>query len=95
MLEDIKLIQCGPLYAGSKARFTEKPKDSLMHLITLSNGIRPMGLEVQVQGTQWGRGRGYGPGCGSGRGRGGWFPNQLLISPETIAFIKEAAAKQT
>ena len=34
MLEDTKLIQCRPLHAGSKVRFTEKPKVSFMDLIT-------------------------------------------------------------
>ena len=97
MLEDTKLIQCRPLHASSKVRFTEKPKVSFMDLITLPKSIHPMGPEAQVKGTGWGRGhgRGHGCGCGQGRGRGGRLPNQLLTSPETITFIKEAAAKQT
>ena len=97
MLEDTKLIQCRPLHTGSKVRFKEKPKVSFMDLITLPKRICPMGPETQVKGTGWGRGhgRGCGHGCGRGRGRGGQLPNQLLTSTETIAFIKEAAAKQT
>ena len=68
-----------------------------MDLITLPKRIHLMGPEVQVEGTGWGRGhgQGHGHGCGRGRGRDGRLPNQLLTSPETIAFIKEAAAKQT
>ena len=51
MLEDTKLIQCGPLHAGSRVRFTEKPKVSFMDLITLPKRIHLMGLEAQVKGT--------------------------------------------
>ena len=48
------------------------------------------GREV-VQGC----GHGQGHGCGRGRGRGVRLPNQLLTSPETVEFIKQAAAKQS
>ena len=66
MLEDTKLIQCGPLHTGSKVRFKEKLKVSFMDLITLPKRIRPMGPEAQVEGTGWGRGHGRGCGCGCG-----------------------------
>ena len=58
MLEDTKLIQCGPLHAGSKVRFTENPKVSFMDLITLPKRICPMCPEAQVEGIGWGRGYG-------------------------------------
>ena len=45
MLEDIKLILCKSLHAGSKVRFTEKPKVSFMYLITLPKRICLMGPE--------------------------------------------------
>ena len=51
MLEDTKLIQCGPLHAGSKVRFTERPKVSFMDLITLPERIHLTCLEAQVKGT--------------------------------------------
>ena len=66
MLEDTKLIQCGPLHTGSKMRFKEKPKVSLMDLITLPKRIHRTGPEAQVEGTGWGRG--HGQGCGHGCG---------------------------
>ena len=51
MLEETKLIQYQSLHAGSKVRFTEKPKVSFMDLIALPKRIHPMGPEAQVKGT--------------------------------------------
>ena len=51
MLEDTKLIQCGPLHTGSKVRFKEKPKVSFMDLITFPKRIFLMdpGARSRVQ----------------------------------------------
>ena len=70
-----------------------------MDLITLPKRIWPTGPqgEVQFEGREvvQGHGRGQGHGHGRGRGRGARLPNQLLTSPETVEFIKQAAAKQS
>ena len=103
ILEDAKKIRCGPLHDSSRVKFqeTEKRKVSFMDLITLPKRLQPTGLhgEVQFEGTEAvpRQGRGWGQGCrhGRGRGRGGQLPNQLLTSHETMAFIKNAAAKQS
>ena len=70
-----------------------------MDLITLLKRIQPTGPqgEAQFEGREVVQGRGCGQGCGCGRGRGMGvqLPNQLLTSPETVEFIKQAAAKQS
>ena len=58
-----------------------------MDLITLPKRIWP--TSPQAEGTGWGHGH------RRGRCRGGTLPNQLLTSPQTMEFIKEAAAKQS
>ena len=101
MLEDAKKIRCGPLHVGSRVKFqeTEKCKVSFMDLITLLKRIWPTGPqgEVQFEGREVVQGHGCGQGCGRGRGRGrgAQLPNQLLTLPETVEFIKQAAAKQS
>ena len=90
-----------PLHVGSRPKFqeTEKRKVSFMDLITLPKRIQPTGPqgEVQFEGRELVQGHGcrQGCGCGRGRGRGAQLPNQLLTLPETVEFIKQAAAKQS
>ena len=62
-----------------------------MDLITLLKRIWPTGPqeEAQFEGREVVQGRGH----GRGRGRGARLPNQLLTLPETVEFIKQAAAK--
>ena len=55
MLEDTKLIQCGPLHTGSKVRFKEKTQVSFMDLITLPKRIHPMGPEAKGRGYRMGK----------------------------------------
>ena len=101
MLEDAKKIRCGPLHVSSRVKFqeTEKCKVSFMDLITLPKRIGATGPqgEAQFEGREvvQGHGCGQGHGRGRGRGRGERLPNQLLTLPETVEFIKQAAAKQS